>query len=234
MPYISNEEIEKARTPAELLEWVTSSIDAIASTEDGIRAIRMRRGECKPLIEEIYPLARWAARFFEDRADCVITPKLGSQNYDAVVSLTNVDAYTSLFVEVTQAHMGESEHHRLIHLQEHGWAPGPLSMMKKRGTEKVGLDVQPGRIVTTMEESIRITEQLITQAIQRKTKKRYEPTTVLLVAFEDFVISKEPAIERRLLDCMKEAAASEMHFFEGIYLVGMSGKLLIEGPRCSL
>ncbi len=82
---ISVEEITKARTPLELVNWVESTMDKIGTTDAGETALRLGEGLAKQLVEEVYPLAIFARHKFGDTHQILVQPVIGNQNYDAVV-----------------------------------------------------------------------------------------------------------------------------------------------------
>ena len=227
MKYILSEEMEVPRMPSELYTWITNKIESIARQEGGTNSLRLLKNGCKELIEELFPLAIWASSQ-NDRERLIIEPKIGSQNYDAIVKHQSPTDPNVFYIEVTQAHPGETEYLRRLHLVNEGWSPGTFSKMVKEGTKKTGLTVKPGRVMTTSEESVLKTEKLIVEAVQKKFEKKYPFPTRLLVAFEDFIVSKHNDIESKLFFAIEQMVKEEVCTFPHIYLVGMSGKLMIE------
>lgn len=129
---ITAEEIETARQPAELLDWCVSKIGEIAAVNGGTHAVRFGEGLCKVLTDEVYPLGRWGTVEGFVAPDAWLTPKVGSEPYDALVESVGAEP-SQYFAEVTQAHMGQSEHFRMVNLEQKRWAPGPLSGLEREG-----------------------------------------------------------------------------------------------------
>lgn len=225
MKYISAEVMEEARLASDLLPWARSAIEEVAQKDGGMQALRHLQGGCKELIEELYPLAIWGA-WLTLPDQVVVKPKIGSQNYDAIVTDKRGDLET-FYIEVTQAHKGESEHLRRLHLEREGWSPGPSLDMIKIGTKAKGLTVKAGRLLTTLEGAVRQAETLVREAVQRKIRKNYPESTRLLVAFEDVIVVKAESIEQRLRETVEHSINGQHCPFSHIYLVGMSQKLLI-------
>jgi len=217
-------ELETRRSPEELLSWCSSKIEHIGSTNDGKNAIRMGRGLCKPLVEEIYPLAVWASREESVSSQALIEPRIGSQSFDAVV-WDPEHRPTSYFVEVTQAHMGQSEHFRMLHLEKEGWAPGPLSEMVREG--KRGGLIKPGRVMTSLKGHIEKTRELICDAVTAKIKKNYNEPIALVVALEDFILKNDAQVGEFLHKDMEDLIALHQPPFFCFFLVGMSGHILV-------
>jgi hypothetical protein len=223
---ITIEELRQPRAPRDLLDWCCQKIDEIAATKEGTTAIRMGNGLCKPLTEELYPLAMWAVNSPGVSEAAVITPSVDSLPYDAVVIDEGRDP-REYFVEVTQAHMGQTEHFRMLHLETEGWSPGPLSEMQRVIDSDGQRTIQPGRVTDSMAGQVGKTIELIAEAITRKVEKRYEPPTVLIVAFEDFVVRNHEGVATQLASACRDLLAARPSPFLYLDLVGMSGRLLI-------
>lgn len=221
---LTETELETPRKPEELRAWCGDKIEQVASVKDGTNAIRMGRGLCKPLVEEVYLLGIWACG-----ADCVseralITPRMGSQPFDAQIFDPEHDP-DEYYGEVTQAHMGQVEHFRMLHLEKEGWAPGPLSGVTREG--KRGAALKPGRVTSSLTGHISKTRELIREAVVAKLKKDYPQPIVLLVAFEDFIVKNDPDIAEILRTDIVNLTNEEQSPFFRIFLVGTSERLLI-------
>ena len=113
----------------------------------------------------------------------------------------------------------------MLHLEQKGWAPGPLSEVTREG--KGGGLLQPGRVTDSLMGHVSKTRSLIREAVERKLKKDYQQPIVLLVAFEDFIVKDEPSMSDLLCeDIASLTKETECPFFR-IFLVGMSERLLI-------
>ncbi|MGY2221097.1 hypothetical protein ACW9IK_00235 [Pseudomonas gingeri] len=222
---ISESEIEQPRSAQDLLPWVEMRMDEIGQTKEGKDALRYLKGGCKQLAEEVYPLAIWASGL-ERPEHVTIEPKVGSQNFDAVVTMH--DGNHSFHVEVTQAHKGDQEHYRRLLAEQQGWAPGPSHDVIKRGTKARGIEVEQGRILTSVEAVKRKCFELITDAIQRKLKKEYPVGSRLLVAFEDIVVARADRINEQLLEVVEAATEGRVCSFTHIHLVGMNRRLAVD------
>lgn len=217
------EDLEKPRRPAELFAWCLEKIEEIAATVGGTNALRFGKGLCKPLIEELYPLARWATTSDDVAEDSLLAMKVGSQPFDATVHVPH-DTPSDFFVEVTQAHMGQSEYFRMVHLEQHGWAPGPLSGVKREGG-RLSTVMQPGRVLGSMAGHIRKTSELIIDSLSKKSDKSYPTPTVLIVAFEDLILKSDETAFDELCRPVEAILRSQPHSFWRVYLVGFAGNL---------
>jgi len=223
---ITEDEIQQPRTPGELLDWCCGKIEEIAATEGGTTAVRLGKGLCKQLVEEVYPLAIWAVNSESVSASALMSPCIGSQHFDAIVKDEALDP-SEYYVEITQAHMGQSEHFRLLHLNNEGWAPGPLSAMRRVGQRGSG-QIQPGRVLHSMAGQISQTVELIREAISRKIAKEYPQPIVLVVGFEDFIIKNDEDSGDILCVAAKTLLEAATHAFRDVFLVGMSGHLILK------
>lgn len=222
---ISESEIEQPRSAQEMLFWVERRLDEIGQTKEGTAALRFPKGAVKQLVEEVYPLAIWASGL-ERPEQITIEPKAGSQNYDAVVTMHATNQ--SFHMEVTQAHKGDQEHYRSLLAELQGWAPGPSHDVIKRGTKARGIEVEVGRMWTSIEAVKLRCFELINDAIQRKVKKDYRFGSRLLVAFQDIVVARADRINEQLLEVVQAATEGRPCPFTHIHLVGMSRRLAID------
>jgi hypothetical protein len=225
---LSEAEMEVPRSPIDLRAWCASKIEEIGSTTEGKNAIRMGRGLCKPLVEEVYPLAVWASSEERVSEQALISPCIGSQSFDARVNDPNHEPQ-EYFVEVTQAHMGQVEHFRMLHLEQHGWAPGPLSELVREGGR--GGRILPGRVVGNLRGHIERTRELIRSAINGKLEKDYQEPIALIVAFEDFILKNDPDVSEILKEDLKNIVGERSSPFFCFFLVGMSGHLRVKWDR---
>jgi hypothetical protein len=171
----------------------------------------------------------WATCCHDITNDAILSPKVGSQQYDAMVE----DPYsepTSYLIEITQAHMGTSEHYRMIHLENEGWAPGPLSRMTRIGGKK-SQNIQPGRVLNSTDGYIQSTVDLVTEAIDKKLKKNYKQPIFLLVSFHDFILKDNDRIYSVFKRSVSDVLKSSSNPFERIYLIGSSGSLILRVDR---
>lgn len=181
---ITEEELTSERTPKGLLDWVEAKIDQVASTDDGERAIRLREGLAKQLVEELRPLAIFAFKKYGEADWVGIRPVIGSQNYDAILTDYSCSPASVNYVEVTQAHEGEVEHLRALHLQSYGYVPG-TGTIKKIGTKRTRLRVMAELKAEAVTETVELEFQKILNAIRLKEGKNYPDNTFLVIKFDD-------------------------------------------------
>jgi len=223
MIYVTKEEMEEPRLASELLQWVTSKLEEIGQIEGSRPAFTRLKGGLKELVEEIYPLALWGDTL-PNSHEVILEPKIGSQNYDAVVTDT-LGRFAPYHVEVTQAHKGDQEFLRRLHLERERWSPGPSLPLKRNGTQSTELKVVVRRILTSLDQVVSDTEGLIEEAILRKTKKVYPESTHLVIFFEDMVVSAHEGIENKLCAVIERAVDKQACSFVSIYLIGSTQRV---------
>jgi hypothetical protein len=220
-------DLQSPRTPSALNKRCAEIFEALGATYETRQNLWHKVGLCKELVEEIYPASIWGKALFGDVVDVTITPTIDSGPRDALVSTPDGD----FPIEITQAHTGESDHLRMLHLEKHGWAPGPTSEMCKEGTKRTGIVVTPGRVLETMIGHPSQAKGLIEDAVKKKAAKPYPKETRLIVMFEDFVVKDDENIKKELFELIGEIANTTPLPFSVVYLVGWSGKLFITYPN---
>lgn len=216
---ITEEEMTRERTPKELLNWVESKIDQVSSTDSGEKAIRLREGLAKQLVEEVYPLSVFAFKKYGEASWVYVRPVIGSQNYDAILTDHSRSPASVSYVEVTQAHEGEAEHLRAVHLQRHGYVP-TTGKIKKKGTKKTGLQIsaklEAESVIVAAEREL----QKILDAIKLKEGKDYPDTTSLIIKFDDGHMFRRVADEAKIDKFVSDSIVGLDLRFSELYLVG--------------
>lgn len=196
IPTLTKTDLERPRTQEKLRAWVDELHRKFGQTQEGKRTVRLNRGDLVKIFkEEIWPFAIFADAFYKGRADILFKPVIGNQSYDALI--LEASSHEVLHhLQITQAFDGYQNYLRRLHLVEHGGAPVTGTVLQK--------DKATGRVPETWPEAVahhRIlphTFEAIHEAVQRKTQKRYESDTSLIVEFEDNHIHSEN--DRRALD----------------------------------
>ena len=216
VPELSEADLQRPRTQAELRTWVDHFHDQFGRTEEGKRAVRLNKGNLvKEFIEEVWSLALFADAFYQSREDFLFQPVLGCQSYDALI-LAASSRKTVHYLQITQSFDGYQNHLRMLHLEEHGRAPLTGPQLQK--------DRNSGRVSETWPEAVDRDEVLeqafehIRDAVRRKSRMCYEAHTSLIVEFEDDYIHPESnglALDRFARSILVPAAA----IFDALYLV---------------
>jgi len=194
-------------------------MDQIESTDEGERALRLREGLAKQLIEEVYPLAIFGCRKFGNTDQILMQPIIGNQSYDAVVTDLRSKPASQNYVEITQSHEGEGDYLRRLVLQKKGivFMHGPVI---KTGTKKTGRQVSIPVKVVSPNEVARNKLGKIVDAAKRKAAKDYPINTSLIIVFDDDWFFQR-AIDDVNLDTFVKKYILKLDLrFSTLYLVG--------------
>ena len=216
---ITKDEITTERTPRELINWVESKIDTVASTDSGEKTIRLRQGLAKHLVEEVYPLAIFAFKKYGETNLVHIKPVIGNQNYDAILTDKSYSPALISYVEVTQAHEGETEYLRALHLQKYSYVPG-TGTVQKEGTKKTGLRVSVQAEAESLDTLAESELQKIVNAIGRKEGKSYPANTCLVVKFDDGYMFRRATNNTKIDRFMHDKIGGLDLYFNEVFLVG--------------
>jgi hypothetical protein len=224
VPELSEADLQRPRTQAELRAWVDQVHHQFGRTKEGRRAVRLNKGNLvKKFMEEMWPLALFADAFYKDREDILFQLVLGCDSHDALI-LEASSTKIAHHLQITQSFDGYQNHLRILHLEEHGRAPvtGP-KFEKDRAT---------GRVPETWPEAVehqKLLEQTfehIRDAVRRKAHMRYGANTSLIVEFEDNHIhsdSDRMALDSIARSVLVPAAAN----FAALYLVSDRERLAL-------
>ena len=219
---IKKEDIEQERTPKELLAWVESNIELVASTEGGEQSIRLREGIMKPIMDEVYPIAMFAVKKYGETEEVKIKPKIGSQNYDAIVTDYSCSPPEENYLEVTLAHEGEDQYLKALHLQRHGYVFS-TGTVKKEGTKKTGIQISVEPEAYSASDNVENELSKILEALKRKEGKKYPVNTDLVIIFNDGHMFRRH-VDNRGIDAFIHNNALELDLqFRHLYLVGDRG-----------
>ena len=218
----TEQDLERPRSPADFLAWVLGTLRA-ASDEPSLKEdILLHRGIWKRLIEEAYPLARYAQHRFAPGADVQLQVVLGGQPYDARVIGLPTPPGPLQFVEITQAHLGEVEHLRMLHFLKHGHVnlTGPVTKSRTRAT---GVNVHVEPAARRHEDGLDEQLALIEKAVARKAGSHRPVDTALVVAFDDYICIQDEADRKAVESCTLAVAPHMKGSFVELAVVGLSG-----------
>jgi len=230
MKFITEGDLIIERTPQELINWFDYKLNEIQQQEGGKKALRMREGLCKKMLEELYPLRILAEFQFANRNDIRLQLVIGNQNYDALIIDRSFSPECRNKLEITQAHEGENHFFKRLMIQEKGWAPLSGQVIK-RGTKNTGISLDAHLIMRDVEDSLHTQKNLIGKALERKTKKKYDPNTSLLIMFDDIIASHVPNAKEILYQFIQSELGFKPTQFSTLYLVGSSRKICLKLPH---
>jgi hypothetical protein len=206
--------------------WVKQLIKKVQRQENGMETIRYRKGMAKPLMEEALPIGLFSSIYFNASQDIYIQLKIGNQPFDAIVSDQRRDKSPISYIEVTQAHEGESTYLKMKRLHETG-SVNSLGEVRKSGTKTTGIVFDVDDNMVSQSEILQKEARLVEDAIKRKLGKQYPSNTLLLIAFNDeMAFDREDNIQN--LKKVIDRYLPHMNMFCQVALVGTSKRLLIE------
>jgi len=225
--FVTKEELEIPRSAAQLLAWAQKKISSIGATDDGKKAIRLRKGLCKTLVEEALPLGIFCAHYFKASRCVNIQHIVGNQNYDAIVTDERLRKSPIKYLEVTQAHEGENEHLRMIELERKG-SVNVLGRVKKRGTKNTGITVEIENAAKSHADVVAAEKEKIRMAVERKACNSYPKGTGLIIVFDDYIGFRDQGDKENLKQFAKENLQIRVTNFSLAALVGWSKQTYVE------
>ncbi len=223
--YITEEELSKERTANEFIQWIDDKSKWFDQQEGGTKAVRLKIGLCKQLAEEAYALNK-LLKNQHDTANKTYQCVIRSQNYDVIIRDKSGKIESLSKLEITQAHEGEVEHHRMILLEEKG-SVSAAGKIKKTGTKKTGLELEDNHLAFKHEDLLKYNLKLIKEAFDKKKSKPYGEDTSLLIMFKDDVTFRDDNDIQRLHDFVEVEICRKNTKFQNIYLVSWSGEIYI-------
>jgi hypothetical protein len=115
---LTKSDMEEPRTPSTLAKWWHEKYEQIRSCPEECKKARLHKGLYGNFVQEVYPLMLYASwRFHDDRVLC--QPKIGSQGYDATISVIGEPDRVQL-VEVTWPQDGKDHREVAKAMNEQG------------------------------------------------------------------------------------------------------------------
>jgi len=224
--YITKEEFQIKRTKPEFIEWVDNKFVEIGRTKEGKKAVRFQTGILSEFVSEAYALRQLLPYIDDDVStyECII----GNQNYDVLIDRHDKDCSNDK-IEITEAHEGEVEHHRMILLEEKGHVSAS-GEIKKSGTKKTGLELEDVSMAHNLNDLLQQNLELISDAFKKKNEKPYDENTSLLIMFKDYMFRDEEhfGYVERLKEFIESEICTKNDKFKDIYVLGWSGKILVK------
>ncbi len=225
--FLSTEEMTKCRTPHELNDWVQTIFDRYSESNEAKAYLRLKKGLCKQLLEEVWPLALLAKQLFESSDQVICEPVLGNQKYDALIEDRRGGVPIQIKVEFTIAGNGYDDHLRMEVLNEKGSAStyGDLSVS---GTKHTGHNIDIDRSARDREELSSNAVRIIIKALRGKADRRYGLSHWLCVKFDDRIWApNNDDLEAIRASVLSKKRALNLDFAK-VFIVGSSGELLWE------
>jgi len=155
---------------------------------------------------------------FADREDVIYQPKIGSQSFDGILEISG---QRKRYIEITFNYDGRQDDLDMQYL-----------IQNRRVT--LGETRRNGQGVLENEMTFRPASErreqifgFIKEALINKCKKGYGPDYILIIAFDDNVAFRNDEAREILLDFSDRELDCSTSEFEAVYLVGMSGEIII-------
>jgi hypothetical protein len=172
----------------------------------------LRKGRAKRLLEELYPLSRFALHLVHPGSRIEVEAPEDDGPYDGLIH-RGEQLESTLSVQVTYVHSYEEALRREL-LWKTGSAPGTGPIRRDKATREI---VATNQLVSVEQEIDRLASDIVALH-EKKCKKGYRRGAILIVAFDD------PTFWGRHLWAMLIAAVnaksnlrgggfSEVHFF---------------------
>ncbi len=229
-PNLTKSDLETPRHASDLYDWVRRIHGEFGKTAEGRNAVRLRRKpgtkwfslEIKRFLEEIWPLAIYAKKYFGDRYDVSFKPVVGNQSHDALL-VDDKSGATQLYFEITQAlddEAGNQEHLRQELVVQQGHAPlaGPPLTRDRGGVVQKQDDGSLGRDWEAK------TICLIRRAIRKKAEGSFPRNTVLIVEYnDDWLPLTQEVFKKKLESEAKSGFCCLTSAFSEFVLIASSG-----------
>ena len=225
--FLSAEEMTKRRTPRELNDWVPTIFDRYSESNEAKAYLRLKKGLCKRLLEEVWPLALLTKQLFGDSDQVICEPVLGYQKYDALIEDRRGDAPIQIKMEFTIAGDGYDDHLRMEVLNDKGSA-NAYGNISVSGTKHTGHQIDIDRSGRDRDELTSNAVRVVTEALRRKADRPYGLNHWLCVKFDDRVwVPNKDDVEAIRASVLSEKRALNLDFAK-VFIVGCSGVLLWE------
>lgn len=217
---LERHDMERQRSPSELLAWVTAKCNELGATPDAKAFARSGALLPKKFYEEMRPLAIFANREFAGRDDVLVHPNLGNDNFDARIT---VGDSRTIFIEITYAKDGYDESRRMEVLSRDGSVclTGPISSSGRKGSanRKVHVESEARSHVAALEEYL----AMIKKRLEEKARSRYGKHHVLVVAVDDYLSLLESSDFDHLLATAKSWFPTLALDFSRVVFLGVAG-----------
>lgn len=218
-------DMAQARSPENLRAWVVQKCEELAKLPETKAFSQSGARLPKKFHDEIYPLSVFAVREYQGRGDVLIQPNLDNDNFDATVTIPGSSHTQKTFVEITCAKNGYDDSLRMEVLLKEGGVSmtGAIAKSGRRGA----LD----RIVKVTSEAASHNEtlerhlQLIETTVAAKSRVKYGPQHILLVAVDDYLALMQDSDWPQLAQRAESWVGKLELDFGRVVFVGLAGRL---------
>lgn len=197
MSILDSNDMQKERNAHELCEWVTAKLEEVSSASRQVKEdSRLKRGQFKKFKDELLPLRTYMSHCHGVDLRTTCKHILGNQPYDARLFLRHEEDIHTSKIEITYAIDGHQESLRMEKLNKEGHVSLSRSLLPP-GSGKPGsrdVDYAGGSATTSSAQAMDLILLTIVKAADAKLvrHKDYEQGTILLVGFEDHLLTISP------------------------------------------
>jgi hypothetical protein len=188
---VTQAELEKPRSAADLLPWVHSAL-ARFNTKDLKRDVRDGKHFAGELVDELLPLGLFAHCFYSASPLVTITYVFGDQQHDALVRDDRTPPGSIRYVETTVADRDYEDAKRMELLSRDGSAPGYGPILVK-GPRHARTELRGELVALDHYELVAQHVARAGAAVRKKAAKKYPEGTALVVRVDDAVPFRSPA-----------------------------------------
>jgi hypothetical protein len=213
------------RTPATFVAWAMQKVEELGATPAAKEYARSGAALPKKFYDEIYPLALFVRREFNDISDALVQPNLSNDNFDASVVFQN--PRRTLFIEITRATDGydESLRDEVLAREGHVSGTGPVKVSGRKGALNRKVEVQSGMLL--LDEVFAKHLALVQNTVNAKARRQYGRHFILLVVVDDYLPFRRESDQSKLHEMVEGTLLSPDLDFGRLVILGISGKLLL-------
>lgn len=208
------DDIRRLRTTADFISWFDETWDDLSATTEGRSYLRLFDGAAKVMREELFPTAIFLRHEPHRKEAEVVFPADNGQRDVVFFGFDEPEQVTNM--EIVNAIDGYDDRLRTEFLEQHGRVSitGDIRRIKNTQGKRI---IKTKFVAKLHKDTLAETRQLVGGAIEKKMSVGYDPSTWLLVAFDDGLFRKEGDY-----DYVTEVASSYPFrgIFERVYLVG--------------
>ena len=220
------QDMERPRSPDEFYNWVMGKCEELGATLEAKAFARSGAVLPKKFYDELFPLAIFVRREYSGRHDVRITPNLGSENFDATISI-GVSGDEKILVEITCSKDGYDDSLRMEYLTKHGHVnlTGPVSVTGRRGAKDRSVNVES----EAADHSSLVERQLsmLRERIEAKASKHYGANHTLLVAVDDYFPLREEEDAQKINKFVSGLLPQLDLDFARVVIAGVAGKIFL-------
>jgi len=219
-------EMSATRSVADFVFWVEGKTQELSGGSEARRFARSGAHLPKKFYDELYPFALFVEHEFSTTPNAIVTPNLGNDNFDAMISFGN--GGNPLYIEITRAKDGHDESLRDEVLTHEGAVclTGPIQKVEgRRRTHGRTIEIQNEAICH--EVLLHKNLSLVKSAIKAKVNRLYGKCHLLLLVVDDYLPFRQKSDHHALHSMIRNELLSLDLDFMRLVVLGISGGLVL-------